>query len=510
MPRLLSTLVAALLVHSTSATYTLATDYSPTTFFDHFGFFDGDDPTHGTVEYQSRQGAKAKNLISTTDSTVRIGVDSTNKVDSGRPSVRLFSNTTYNHGILLVDVKHMPAGCGTWPALWMLGDGNWPDAGEIDIIEGANDQANNYMTLHTSDVVGEECSLAETAEQTDDGSGALGLLKKDYTGTVLGSSCAYNLETNDNTGCQVHAPEGTSSVFAAAGQTIKADVPTFGGSLNSAAGGTLAMQWTSTGIKIWFFGRTQAKPADVAAAIDLTSTVSPVTLAPSDEAWGEPMAHFSGSSCDWEKRFYDMRIVINTDFCGDWGAGTWSTGQCPSQTGYDSCEKYVQENPQAFTEAYWEFGAFRWFDWEDPAPPAPTTTSSASSSTTSTSSSTSTPSTVTATILSTTLVHPTVVYTTVSTRVTSRPFTYDPLTTTAAETSSSTEAAGAASTTATASTTAAEPTASSDESKKGDAQYLVNGKLPLGGAGSVVVPWAMMQACVGALTLLLGGIAAAV
>ncbi|OJD38098.1 glycoside hydrolase family 16 protein [Diplodia corticola] len=502
MPRLASLLAASLLAHGSSAAYTLVRDYAPQHFFNNFGFYDGDDPTHGTVAYQSRQDAASKGLISTTDSTVRIGVDSTNKVDDVRPSVRIFSNDTYNHGILLVDVMHMPAGCGTWPALWMLGDGDWPANGEIDILEGANDQAGNYMTLHTSSVEANACSIDAVPASGDDGSGALGYSKTDYTGTVFSSNCAYDADTGDNTGCQIQAPTGTSAVYAGSGKTTNADVPTFGQSLNSAAGGTVAMQWTDDGIKVWFFGRTQAKPADVAAAINLGA--DPPTLAPSNDAWGKPLAHFSGPDCDWAKRFNDMRIVVNIDLCGDWGAATWPSGSCPTTTGYDSCENYVKENPQAFTEAYWEFGAFRWFEWRDPAPPATTTTAATSSSSSSSgavvtikttktetfiSSSSSTSSVAKSSTSSAPPAAPTVIYSTISApSTTSRPFTYAPTTEaapTVAATASTTSSNAAASTSSSGSWPA-------NESAKGDAQYMVNGKLPLGGAETVTVSWSIM------------------
>ncbi|GME35454.1 Glycoside hydrolase family 16 [Neofusicoccum parvum] len=534
MARLLHALAAVLLVRSTLAGYTLVSDYTPRTFFDHFSFFEGDDPTHGTVEYQSRQNASSLNLLSNTDSTVRIGVDSTNKVDL-RPAVRITSTEKYNKGLLLVDVKHMPIACGTWPALWMLGDGTWPAQGEIDMLEGANDQANNYMTLHTSDFKGDECSLTDPAETGDDGSGALGYSKKDYTGSVYTDDCAYKPDTNDNSGCQIRAPTGSAPVYAGAGRTANAIVPTFGDSFNSAGGGTLAMEWTSTGIKIWLFGRAQASPADVAAAINLTSTASPVTVAPSTEAWGKPVGHFSGPECDWDLRFRDMRIVVNTDFCGDWGAATWkSESSCPTRTGYDSCEDFVKNNPQAFVDAYWEFGAFRWFEWQEPAP---VTTSSTSTSTTPSSTSTSsTSSSVTKTVKVTrtktasmstaaststapAAAAPTVIFSAISTPVaeTSRPFTYEPES--LVPPSSAATADAASSDAATASTTAGNVAAetsvnsspgSSDESAKGDAQYLVNGKLPLGGAGSVRVPGALVHVCVtAALAFVLGGAAAA-
>lgn len=38
----------------------------------------------------------------------------------GRGSVRIESKKTYNKGLFLVDIKHMPGGiCGTWPAFWL-------------------------------------------------------------------------------------------------------------------------------------------------------------------------------------------------------------------------------------------------------------------------------------------------------------------------------------------------------------------------------------------------------
>ena len=43
---------------------------------------------------------------------------------------------------------YITLGCGTWPAYWLCGD-NWPNNGEIDIIEGVNTQNFNQMTLHS-------------------------------------------------------------------------------------------------------------------------------------------------------------------------------------------------------------------------------------------------------------------------------------------------------------------------------------------------------------------------
>lgn len=44
----------------------------------------------------------------------------------------------------------MPEGCGTWPAAWETLESDWPNSGEVDIVEGVNNETPNQSTLHTS------------------------------------------------------------------------------------------------------------------------------------------------------------------------------------------------------------------------------------------------------------------------------------------------------------------------------------------------------------------------
>ena len=45
---------------------------------------------------------------------------------------------------------NLPSGGGLWPAFWMLGNGNWPACGEIDIMEYVGNAPNRVLgTLHT-------------------------------------------------------------------------------------------------------------------------------------------------------------------------------------------------------------------------------------------------------------------------------------------------------------------------------------------------------------------------
>lgn len=48
-----------------------------------------------------------------------------------RESIRLEGKRRFNRGLFVIDVRHMPAGCGVWPAFWLTDEANWPVNGEI-------------------------------------------------------------------------------------------------------------------------------------------------------------------------------------------------------------------------------------------------------------------------------------------------------------------------------------------------------------------------------------------
>lgn len=72
----------------------------------------------------------------------------------GFTSARLVTRgkASWNKGKIEVRAK-IPSGLGTWPAIWMLADKiplNWPDDGEIDIMEHVGyDQNFVHGTIHT-------------------------------------------------------------------------------------------------------------------------------------------------------------------------------------------------------------------------------------------------------------------------------------------------------------------------------------------------------------------------
>jgi beta-glucanase (GH16 family) len=92
--------------------------------------------------------------------------------------VRVASKKVWHTGgLFALDIDHMPAGCGTWPAFWLVaadcGSGSgacsWPVGGEIDIIEGANKQTRVKSTLHTAG----NCKMDPTCPDYPDMSGTM-------------------------------------------------------------------------------------------------------------------------------------------------------------------------------------------------------------------------------------------------------------------------------------------------------------------------------------------------
>jgi len=308
--------VVVLSIH-TIAAWNVQT-YDASNFFDGFNFFTSDDPTHGYVNYVSRDVAHNKGLINTNNNKVYIGADHTNKASGrGRDAVRIVSNKNFNKGIFVFDLDHMPQGCGTWPAYWLVGP-NWPNSGEIDIIEGVNKQLQDKTTLHTSN----------------------GCTQGDVSTSSFSGRWDKNLQGQPATNCYISAPNQVANF----GCGIIANQGNYGAGLNGLGGGVYAVVWNETRIIAYFFTHSQT-PADIK------------NNNPNPNTWGKPYANFVlGNQCPANK-FRDMQVVINLTFCGDW-AGAVFGQDCP---GLGSCNSYVQDNPSKFTDAYWSINHLKVF-----------------------------------------------------------------------------------------------------------------------------------------------------
>ena len=139
--------------------WNLTLEASGEQFFDHFTFITEDDPTHGYVNFVDYPTALANGYINTSESgDTYIGCDHERiATGRGRDSIRIETVRVFNSGLFILYLSHMPFGCGSWPAFWTVGP-NWPNSGEIDVIEGVNQQSYDVTTLHT----GTHCDFANT------------------------------------------------------------------------------------------------------------------------------------------------------------------------------------------------------------------------------------------------------------------------------------------------------------------------------------------------------------
>lgn len=335
------------LVTTALAGYSIVDDYTQGSFADKFNFFTENDPTNGYVNYVDYGTAQSSGLYSQSDKSVYIGVDHNNTASGrGRNSVRIESKKSYQHGLIILDLAHMPGGaCGTWPAFWLLSTtAQWPNGGEVDIIEGVNSQDHNTMAVHTN----ADCSISNNGGMS---------------GQVVTTDCniaAPNQDTNQ--GCA----------------TKSTNTATYGSGFNSNGGGVYATEWTSNGFSIWFFPRSSI-PSDVASGT------------PNPSGWGLPLSRFAGA-CDWDEKVVNQQIIFDVTFCGDWAGGVWgSDATCSSKA--STCQSFVQSSPSAFTDTYWSVNSLKVFQQQGQA----TTTSTTAVSTTSTTVSQSTTSSTTTT-----------------------------------------------------------------------------------------------------------------
>ncbi|OJJ49023.1 hypothetical protein ASPZODRAFT_91195 [Penicilliopsis zonata CBS 506.65] len=284
--------------------YALVDTFSGPEFFDHFRFFTDEDPTGGFVKYVDRSTAKKLNLTFASSTSILRVDTSQDNASSGRQSVRIASRTSYDEGLFVFDILHSPFGCGTWPALWMTDEDNWPVNGEIDVLEASNMGADgNTVSLHTDP----GCRMD---------------VRRRQSGESRSNVCS---EGDD--GCSVHGGNGT-----------------YGAIFNDNGGGVYALELRAAGIRTWFFSR-----EDIPADINNEST------SPDPANWGTPLADFPATKCDIARHFSNQSIIVNIDLCGEMAGNDelYSLDQCPG-----SCEAFVAGNPDSFDEAYWEFRSF--------------------------------------------------------------------------------------------------------------------------------------------------------
>ena len=182
---------------------------------------------------------------------------------------------------------------------------DWPNNGEVDILEGVNRNSANVMSLHS----GPNCMMSAGNQ----------------SGTILDLDCDGT--HNQNSGCGV-----TSSTANSYGSNFnyKNGLGKFPNS-----GGVYATEWTSDHITTWFFPRGSI-PSDITNGT------------PNPSGWGKAQSSFvGGSGCDIDTLFSNMQVVFDTTFCGSWASGVWPYDSvCAAKA--PTCADYVAANPATF------------------------------------------------------------------------------------------------------------------------------------------------------------------
>ncbi|KAG6807370.1 hypothetical protein H0H92_007814 [Tricholoma furcatifolium] len=282
------------------ATYSLTDNIVGADFNSLFNYEAIADPTNGRVNYVDAATAAADNLTYASGDTFILRADYTTVLTAdgpGRNSVRIRSNAAYTTHVAV-----------TWPAVWETDEADWPDGGEIDIVEGVNDQPPNASTLHTSP----NCTMP--SDRTE-------------LGTATYDDCDSSV--NGNSGCGVQMNTDLS----------------YGPDFNNNGGGWFAVERNNNAISVWFWARN-----DDTVPTDLSTGASSVDT----DNWGEPQAYFPNTDCDIASHFDANNIIINLTFCGDWAGSSsvYAASGCPS-----TCVDYVNNNPSAFVDAYFDFAS---------------------------------------------------------------------------------------------------------------------------------------------------------
>jgi len=293
---------------STSKSYTLKDKFAGEDFFDGWTFFNYPDPTNGQVDYLSREDATAAGLAYVQEDGVAVmKVDNTTTLGAGelRKSVRIHSNKQYNSGLFVTDILQMPYGCSIWPAYWTVGD-NWPNNGEIDILENVNLATANQYTLHTGS--NSTCTLDSDP-----------VAKYKSTSNMMGKTCAS--KDGANAGCGFSDPNTSS----------------YGQGFNDVGGAVLAMDWQTSGIRIWSFKR-DSIPSDLQG--DAAN--------PNPDSWGAPVAAWTSAACDIANEVKNHNIIFDITLCGGWAGDHYASSGCPG-----TCSDRIMD-PANFDNAVWK------------------------------------------------------------------------------------------------------------------------------------------------------------
>lgn len=331
-------------------------------FWDHYDFYVGPDSegSNGYINYISKEKAFELGIANVTVETVKektnffnsikeqiphIYMASSPTAEGPRDSIRLEGKSRFEYGLFIMDLSHMPAGCGTWPAFWLTAESNWPNSGEIDILEGVNYQTHARTALHTSD----QCVMDDIPWGVHNGGFDLASGIPD---AVTGVPDKTVRESNN---CYAYAPHQWLNQGCV---LVNNKTGTIGEPFNAGGGGIYALEWDPANrhIRSWVFNPHSDIPNNLKNALKAVRSGDEDGVVPDPNSWGLPFGYFPigrGTHCSIN-HFTNMRIVINLTFCGSVSGNRFSIDCIEESKVYSSCIDYLERNADAFEEAYWK------------------------------------------------------------------------------------------------------------------------------------------------------------
>jgi hypothetical protein len=306
-------------------------------------------------ERQRRRKLEGSSNINNRTSSTKVKYDEKDKpfiymgsspTDEGpRNSIRLEGNRRFNRGLFIIDLRHMPAGCGTWPAFWLTDEANWPVNGEIDIVEGVNFQSVAKTALHST----KGCSMDDIP---------LGTMTGEWdtaTGIPNAKTGIPDMTVRYAQNCFVYDPHQWLNQGCVAGDSGGGSL---GEPLNEKGGGIYALEWDpiNTHIKTWVFTPHENAPENLVDAIRTASDPVEERVIPDPEQWPIPYGYFGigeGTSCSAD-HFRHMRLVFNLAFCGSVSGNRFQLDCKKQAEQFDTCNEWIKSDPKEMEEAYWK------------------------------------------------------------------------------------------------------------------------------------------------------------
>jgi len=288
--------------HASNNQYSLDWEASGSDFFNDWTFVT-EDQVHGAHFNNNMSDAVGRGLAHVSDghAFLRFGGirDATFWGEAQkRHAVNIHTNKAWDPDagfVAVLHYKHVPFGCGVWPGFWaMNSDSLWPNGGELDILEYANDERSK-VSFHT----GHDCRLDLAKIER---------CKPPGSGRSYGSQCMTNYFKR-MLGCLPGQKRLSGADFAR-------------------SPGAVILEWTSDHISVYHIPEDQF-PDDLKEGRPEPSKWDKFLLA---------YMPFIGRCHGIDKQ----ELVLNLQLCGDWAGGAWQKSSCSWKTGYHPMRRPCQ------------------------------------------------------------------------------------------------------------------------------------------------------------------------